>query len=205
MVVARTWLEIARPWRDDAMPWRMEIEPWKNGEFVLKIMFVSPRDQAGMSVKLYKFQHSVTKHDKVTWPPRAMPADFIDLPQAIEIYTQHGRPGPYKRFVFGYEKYGGWGWAAVPKVDRGGKMFSVTFDGKTDRDLRSDYINWYNETWAKIVAPLQRALAAAAAVFLLGSASDDNYWAAACNHRYGHGAWSSARNSCDPDPYKRGY
>ncbi|MBK7974077.1 MAG: hypothetical protein IPK07_12645 [Deltaproteobacteria bacterium] len=92
--VARTWVDAAIPWQPDAIPVDLEITLWeRTGEFQMRIRYLSPGKRAGLVVDSFRYERRVTEQANVSWPSKAMPLGFVDLPRAVALFTQEGRPG----------------------------------------------------------------------------------------------------------------
>jgi hypothetical protein len=136
----------------------------------------------------------VTEQRNVSWPSRAMPLAFVDLPRAIELFTQGGRPGPYKRFTFSDDNPG-WGWGAVgTKPDQAGVVW-ITEDGRVSHTPNWAYIDEYNAAWEKALAPLRALFGAPTG----SAAGGDAFWRDMCQRRwagYGGGTYEPASGNC---------
>lgn len=195
LVLAQTWLDVAKPWRQDAIPVWLQIERWdKNAEFFIRMRFLSPSTRDGLVVDAFRFQRNVTESRGVDWPSRAMPFEFVDLPRVIELSTQAGRPGTYKRFSLS-DAEPGWGWGIVADRMEPGNLFFVTQDGRVERHKHWGYLDYYEERWNRAAASLH-------SLFSFGSSGGtwgDPYWRMLCQQAWagsGGGIYDPATNQC---------
>ena len=188
--VARTWVEVAIPWQQDAIPVDLEITLWeRTGEFQLRTRYLSPAKRAGLVVDSFRYERRVTEQANVSWPSKAMPLGFVDLPKAIELFTQGGRPGPYKRFTFTGD-HPGWGWGAVGATPGKSAIVWVTEDGRVSHEPNWAQIAEYNRAWDEALAPLRKVFGGGAS----GGEWVDGFWKDMCQRQwagYGGGTWQS--------------
>ncbi len=188
--VARTWVDVAIPWQGDAIPVDLEITLWeRTGEFQVRTRYLSPGKRAGLVVDSFRYERHVTEQANVTWPSKAMPLGFVDLPRAVALFTGAGRPGPYKRFTFSGD-HPGWGWGAVSTVSSKTAIVWITEDGRVSHEPNWAQIAEYNRAWEAALAPLSKLFGGAPG----GGEWVDGFWRDMCQRQwagYGGGTWQS--------------
>jgi hypothetical protein len=155
LILARTWIDVARPWRPDAIPVGLDVQRSdRNGQFLIRARFVSPAAQDGLAVDILKYQRTTFEQRRVDWGERAMPLKFVDLPAVIDLSTNEGKPGPYKRFYF-EDSEPGWGWGVDAERVGPPNVFFITHDGRVDRSANWEYGDYYEEYWNRAAASIQ--------------------------------------------------
>lgn len=188
--VARTWVDAAIPWQPDAIPVDLEITLWeRTGEFQMRIRYLSPGKRAGLVVDSFRYERRVTEQANVSWPSKAMPLGFVDLPRAVALFSEAGRPGPYKRFTFTGD-HPGWGWGAVSSTPGKTPIVWITEDGRVSHEPNWERIAEYNRAWEEALAPLRKLFGGASG----GGEWVDGFWRDMCQRQwagYGGGTWQS--------------
>ena len=126
-VLERMSKHIRATWRDDAVAVDVEVERSRHGAYELKVSFLSPQDQTGLSVTWSRFHSNEFEMGGVSWFDKPLPETFIDLPEA---YAALGAVGPIKRASLGYFNRGSGGgtydraappsWLILPEAGQGG-------------------------------------------------------------------------------------
>ena len=127
-VLERMSKHIRATWRNDAVAVMFEVERSRHGAYELKVSFLSPQDQTGLSVTWSRFHSNEFEMGGVNWFDKPLPEAFVDLPEA---YAALGAVGPIKRASLGYFNRGGGGgdtydraappgWLILPEAGQGG-------------------------------------------------------------------------------------
>lgn len=89
---AAAGLARARQWRPDAELMSIEINDFaNNGNFLVNYYFFSPSDGTGLVLG----ENGALQVGPANWGTTAIPNQFLDLPEALEVARHHGLTGPF--------------------------------------------------------------------------------------------------------------
>lgn len=150
-------LAAARVWQSDAYPVSLEISEYGPGFYKVQMSFQSHKSERSLNVVLTPHFSDSRILPITGGGSKAIPANFVDLPQALKRAQDLGFQGPLRdadlRF---YPQYG-----AVWMIlgHRGGK--GVTLAAETGNPITKDVtgtIANYNAQWDKAIAGLKKVI-----------------------------------------------
>jgi hypothetical protein len=130
-LAANTLDERARPWRSDAMLVMLDVDRTGYEAFYVKMSFVSTSNGSGLGVEVLPFEVTTREHKSANWGTRTLPANFIDLPRAVEIARHNGGTGAITRARLNFNVNWGWVWGVI--AERG--ITSTSIQAETGQVL----------------------------------------------------------------------